>query len=230
MALRKPGKRYTSDLERATKDPVPLVEAVNRVKSFKKTKFDQTIELCLHLGIDTKQADQMLRGAISLPHGVGGAAKRVIAFVSSDKVAAAKAAGAVEAGAEELVKKIEEGWMDFDVAIAEPAMMRVVAKLGKQLGPKGLMPSPKAGTVTPQVAQAVKEFAAGKVEYRSDAGGNIHAPVGKHSFSPEQLVENAQMLIDHIVKIKPAASKGAYIKRVTLSATMSPSVAVQVSM
>ena len=228
MPSRKPGKRYTSDSERATKDPVPLVEAVNRVKSFKKAKFDQTIELCLHLGIDPKQADQMLRGAISLPHGVGGAAKRVIAFVSSDKAAAAKAAGAVEAGAEDLVKKIEEGWLDFDVAIAEPAMMRVVAKLGKQLGPKGLMPSPKAGTVTPQVAQAVKEFAAGKVEYRNDAGGNIHAPVGKHSFSPEQLVENSQALIDHIVKIKPAASKGAYIKKVTLSATMSPSVAVQV--
>jgi len=228
MPSRKPGKRYISDTERATKDPVPLVEAVNRVKSFKKTKFDQTIELCLHLGIDPKQADQMIRGAISLPHGVGGAAKRVIAFVSDDKVAAAKAAGAVEAGSEDLVKKIEGGWLDFDVAIAEPAMMRVVARLGKQLGPKGLMPSPKAGTVTPGVAQAVKEFAAGKVEYRNDSGGNIHTPVGKHSFDPQQLVENAQTMIDHIVKLKPASSKGAYLKKVTLSATMSPSVAVQV--
>lgn len=228
MPSRKPGKRYTSDTERATTEPVPLVEAVNRVKSFKKTKFDQTVELCMHLGIDPKQADQMLRGAISLPHGVGGASKRVIAFVAADKVDDVKAAGAIEAGAEDLVKKIEGGWLDFDVAIAEPAMMRVVAKLGKQLGPKGLMPSPKAGTVTPQAAQAVKEFAAGKVEYRNDSGGNIHTPVGKHSFEPQQLVENAQAMIDHIVKLKPAASKGAYLKRVTLTATMSPSVAIQV--
>jgi len=228
MPSRKPGKRYLSDMERSTNDPVPLNEAVNRIKSFKKTKFDQTVDLCLHLGIDPKQADQMLRGSISLPHGVGGAAKRVIAFVSDDKVAATKAAGAIEAGSEDLVKKIEGGWLDFDVAIAEPAMMRIVAKLGKQLGPKGLMPSPKAGTVTPQIAQAVKEFAAGKVEYRNDAGGNIHAPVGKHSFSAEQLIENAQTLIDHIVKLKPVASKGTYIKKVTLSGTMTPPVAVQV--
>lgn len=229
MPSRKPGKRYKADTERATNDPVPIVEAVNRVKSFKKTKFDQTIDLCMHLGVDPKQADQMLRGAISLPHGVGGAAKKVIAFVPDDKVQAAKDAGAIEAGSDDLVKKIEGGWIDFDVAVAEPAMMRVVAKLGKQLGPKGLMPSPKAGTVTPNVPQAVKDFAAGKVEYRTkDQGGNIHVPVGKHSFSSEQLVENVQTMIDHIVKIKPASAKGAYIKRVTLSGTMTPSVAVQV--
>ena len=229
MPSRNPGKRYKADAERATKEPVPLVEAVNRVKSFKKTKFDQTVDLCLHLGVDPKQADQMLRGAISLPHGVGGAAKRVVAFVPDDKVEEAKAAGAVEAGSEELVKKIEGGWTDFDVAVAEPAMMRVVAKLGKQLGPKGLMPSPKAGTVTPNVPQAVKEFAAGKVEYRTkDEGGNIHVPIGKHSFEPQQLVDNAQAMIDHIVKIKPASAKGTYLKKVTLSATMSPAVAVQV--
>jgi large subunit ribosomal protein L1 len=229
MPSRNPGKRYKADTERATNDPVPLVEAVNRVKSFKKTKFDQTIDLCMHLGVDPKQADQMLRGAISLPHGVGGASKKVIAFVPDDKVAAAKEAGAVEAGNDDLVKKIEGGWLDFDVAVAEPAMMRVVAKLGKQLGPKGLMPSPKAGTVTPNVAQAVREFAAGKVEYRTkDQGGNIHVPIGKHSFEPQQLVENAQTMIDHIHKIKPAASKGAYIKKDTLSGTMTPAVAVQV--
>lgn len=229
MPSRKPGKRYKADAERATNDPVPLVEAVNRVKSFGKAKFDQTVDLCMHLGIDPKQADQMLRGAISLPHGVGGAAKKVIAFVPDDKIDAAKEAGAIEAGNDDLVKKIEDGWIDFDVAVAEPAMMRVVAKLGKQLGPKGLMPSPKAGTVTPNVPQAVKEFAAGKVEYRTkDQGGNIHVPVGKQSFTPEQLVENTQTMIDHIIKIKPASSKGAYIKRVTLSGTMTPSVAVQV--
>lgn len=228
MPSRKPGKRYKSDLDRATTDPVPLVEAVNRVKSFKKTKFDQTVELHMWLGIDSKQADQMLRGALSLPHGVGGADKRVIAFVADEKVDDAKAAGAVEAGSDDLVKKIEGGWLEFDVAIAEPAMMRVVARLGKQLGPKGLMPSPKAGTVTPNVAQAVKEFAAGKVEYRNDSGGNIHAPVGKHSFDPQQLVENAQTMIDHIIKLKPVSAKGTYIKKVTLSGTMTPSVAVQV--
>ena len=229
MPSRKPGKRYKADAERASKDPVPLVEAVNRVKSFKKTKFDQTVDLCLHLGVDPKQADQMLRGAISLPHGIGGASKRVVAFVPDEKVEEAKAAGAVEAGSDDLVKKIEGGWTDFDVAVAEPAMMRVVAKLGKQLGPKGLMPSPKAGTVTPNVPQAVKEFAAGKVEYRTkDEGGNIHVPIGKHSFEPQQLVDNAQTMIDHIVKIKPASAKGTYLKKVTLSATMSPAVAVQV--
>lgn len=225
---RKKGKRYTADAKTRSDDAVSLEEAVAKVKAFKATKFDQTVELSMHLGIDAKQADQALRGSISLPHGVGGAAKRVIAFVSDDKVAEAKEAGATEAGAEELVKKIEGGWLDFDVAVAEPAMMRVVAKLGRQLGPKGLMPSPKAGTVSPNVAQAVKEFAAGKVEYRNDAGGNIHTPVGKHSFDAQKLVENAQTMIDHIVKLKPAASKGQYVKRVALSGTMTPSVRVEI--
>ncbi|MEM9420587.1 MAG: 50S ribosomal protein L1 [Planctomycetota bacterium] len=225
---RKKGKRYTADAATRTDEAVSLEDAVAKVKSFKPGKFDQTVELVMHLGIDAKQADQALRGSISLPHGVGGAAKRVIAFVSDDKVAAAKEAGAIEAGAEELVAKIEKGWLDFDVAVAEPAMMRVVAKLGRQLGPKGLMPSPKAGTVSPNVAQAVTEFAAGKVEYRNDSGGNIHTPVGKHSFDAQKLVENAQTMIDHIVKLKPAAAKGQYVKRVSLSATMTPSVHVNI--
>ncbi|MEM1355617.1 MAG: 50S ribosomal protein L1 [Planctomycetota bacterium] len=225
---RKQGKRFRADLERATETPVPLEEAVGRVKAFKATKFDQTVEICMHLGIDPKQADQMLRGSISLPHGVGGAAKRVIAFVSADKVEAVKGAGAIEAGAEDLVKKIENGWLEFDVAVAEPAMMRVVAKLGKQLGPKGLMPSPKAGTVSPNVVQAVTEFAAGKVEYRNDSGGNIHAPIGKYSFTADKLAENANAFIGHITKLKPAATKGTYIKKITLSATMTPGVPVLV--
>ena len=225
---RKKGKRYSADAKQTDETPVTLEEAIGRIKGFKAAKFDQTVELCMHLGIDPKQADQMLRGSISLPHGVGGAQKRVIAFVASEKVEEAKAAGAIEAGAEELVKKIEGGWLDFDVAVAEPAMMRVVAKLGRQLGPKGLMPSPKAGTVSPNVAQTVSEFAAGKIEYRNDSGGNIHAPVGKHSFDATKLVENTQMLIDHIVKSKPAASKGTYVKKVTLSATMTPAVQVTV--
>jgi large subunit ribosomal protein L1 len=224
----KNGKRYTADARVANDDQLPLSQAVERLKGFRKTKFDQTVELVMHLGIDPKQADQALRGSISLPHGVGGAEKRVIAFCAPEKVDAAKAAGAIEAGGEDLVKKIEDGWMDFDVAIAEPAMMRVAARLGKVLGPKGLMPSPKAGTVDPNVADAVKAFVAGKVEYRNDDGGNIHVPVGKHSFDPQQLVENAEALINHITKIKPASTKGQYIKKVAITATMTPSVLVAV--
>ncbi len=228
MAKNKPGKRYTADARVANEDKLPLTQAVERLKGFRATKFDQTVDLVMHLGIDPKQADQMLRGSISLPHGVGGEQKKVIAFCAPEKVDEAKAAGAIEAGGEELVKKIEDGWMDFDVAIAEPAMMRVVSKLGKALGPKGLMPSPKSGTVDPKVAAAVKAFAAGKVEYRNDAGGNIHCPVGKHSFSAEQLVENAQAMIDHIVKSKPASSKGLYVMGAAISATMTPSVLLEV--
>ena len=220
------GKRFRSDLDKAPKDPVPLVEAVNRVKAMKKVKFDQTIDLVMHLGIDVKQADQQLRGSLSLPHGIGGDPRKVIAFCSADKVDAALEAGALKAGGEELVEEVAGGFMDFDVAVAEPAMMRVVAKLGKALGPKGLMPSPKAGTVAPDVVTAVREFAAGKIEYRNDDGGNIHAPIGKQSFEPEQLSENAQAFIDHIVGRKPAASKGTYVKNVSISGTMTPGVPV----
>ncbi|MEM6853374.1 MAG: 50S ribosomal protein L1, partial [Planctomycetota bacterium] len=190
-------------------------------------KFDQTVELHMHLGIDPKQADQMLRGSVSLPHGIGGATKKVVAFCAPEKVEEAKAAGAIEAGSEDLVKKIEDGWMDFDVAIAEPAQMRVVSKLGKVLGPKGLMPSPKAGTVDPKIGDAVKAFVAGKVEYRNDDGGNIHAPIGKHSFSAEQLVENAETMINLITRLKPAATKGQYVKKIAVTATMTPSVLVE---
>ncbi len=219
------GKRYRSDLEKATQDPVPLVEAVNRVRAFKKAKFDQSIEIACHLGIDPKQADQAIRGSISLPHGIG-KSKRVIAFCSDDKVEAAKAAGAIEAGGEELVDKVEGGFMDFDVAIASPDMMRVVAKLGRTLGPKGLMPSPKSGTVTPDVVQAVKEFAAGKVEFRNDKNGNIHAVVGKHSMEPEALTENARAFLDEMNRLRPSTVKGVYIKKIALSGTMTPSVLV----
>jgi large subunit ribosomal protein L1 len=220
------GKRYLADLEKAPKEPVPLTEAVNRVKAFKSTKFDQTVEVCMHLGIDPRQADQMLRGSLSLPHGIG-QTRRVVAFCPEESIAAAKEAGAVEAGGEDLVQKIEGGWMEFDVAIASPDMMRVVARLGKTLGPKGLMPSPKAGTVTPNVAQAVGEYAAGKVEFRNDSGGNVHAAVGKKdSFSAEQLAENAKAFIDYIVRSKPATAKGQYLRKISVSATMTPSVPV----
>lgn len=220
------GKRYRADLQKASKTPVSLVEAVNRVKSFKQTKFDQSVEIVMHLGIDPKQADQLIRGSVSLPHGIG-ASKRVIAFCADDKVQEAKDAGAIEAGSEDLVKKIEDGWLDFDVAIASPDMMRVVAKLGRQLGPKGLMPSPKNDTVTPKVIEAVKDFAAGKVEFRNDSGGNVHAVIGKHSFDPQQLVDNAEHFIATIEKMKPSTSKGAFVKQVALSATMTPSVIVE---
>ena len=224
----KKGKRYAADKAAySTKQTVTLREAVSRIKSFKACKFDQTVEVCMHLGIDAKQADQMIRGSLSLPHGIG-KSKRVVAFCAADKVEDAKAAGAIEAGAEELVKKIEDGWMDFDVAVASPDMMRVVSKLGRTLGPKGLMPSPKSGTVTPKVAEAVKEYAAGKVEFRNDSGGNIHAAVGKHSFDAKQLEENAEVFINHITKMKPSSTKGQYIKSISMSATMTPGVAITV--
>ncbi|QQE11915.1 50S ribosomal protein L1 [Planctomycetota bacterium] len=219
------GKRYRADLEKRSENVFPIEEAVKELKKYNKTKFDQTVEVVMHLGIDPRQADQQIRGAISLPNGIG-ATKRVIAFCSMDKVEEAKAAGAVEAGAEELVKKIEGGWFEFDVAVAEPAMMRVIAKLGRTLGPKGLMPSPKAGTVNPKVADTVKEFAAGKVEYRNDDGGNIHGIVGKFSFDDDKLTENAAAFIKHIEKLKPASTKGHYIKKIAIAATMTPSVLV----
>ena len=219
------GKRFRKDLEVRVADALPLEDAVKKLKEFGAAKFDQTVEVVMHLGIDPRQADQQIRGAISLPHGIG-ASKRVIAFCSMDKVEEAKAAGAVEAGAEDLVKKIENGWFDFDVAVAEPAMMRVIAKLGRTLGPKGLMPSPKAGTVSPKVAETVKEYAAGKVEYRNDNGGNVHGVVGKFSFDEKMLEENAAAFIKHITKLKPASTKGHYIKKIAIAATMTPSVLV----
>jgi large subunit ribosomal protein L1 len=226
---------------RTTAVPQPLEEAIKTLKSMgseqverkhkgvrKRKPFDQTVELVMHLGIDPKQADQMIRGALSLPKGVG-ATKRVVAFCPDDMADDAKAAGAVDAGADELVKKVSDGWLDFDVAVAHPAVMGKVGKLGRVLGPQGKMPSPKSGTVTPDIATAIKEYAAGKVEYRNDAGGNIHAPVGKLSFPDTDLAENIQAFIDHIRKAKPQAAKGQYFKRVCISATMTPSVTLEVS-
>jgi large subunit ribosomal protein L1 len=201
-------------------------------KSYKNAKkrkgFDQTVELVMNLGIDPRQADQMLRGSVSLPNGIG-KTKRVIAFCPDEQADEATQAGATEAGGDDLIKKIQDGWMDFDVAVAHPSMMGKVGKLGRVLGPQGKMPSPKSGTVTQDVAQAVKEYAAGKLEYRNDAGGNIHAVVGKSSFTPEALEENIRSFISHIRKIKPTATKGQYIQSVHLSASMTPSVEVDVA-
>jgi large subunit ribosomal protein L1 len=220
-------RRQKANMEIAAKgkEPQSIQEAVKLLKTFPKTKFDQTVEVAMHLSIDPRQADQQLRGSISMPKGIGKAAK-VICFCPKDKEEAAKAAGAIEVGSEELVKKIEGGWLDFDVAIASPDMMRFVGKLGRQLGPKGLMPSPKAGTVTPDIETAVAEFAAGKVEYRNDDGGNIHCVVGKMSFSEDDLSENLNFFVNYITKARPAAVKGTFIRNCSISATMTPSVRI----
>ena len=222
------GKRSAANAQIAAKyqGPQSVAEAVKAIKSFKGPKFDQSVEVSIHLGIDPRQADQQIRSSISMPKGVGKTA-RVICFCSEDFVDAAKAAGAIEAGGADLVKKIEDGWMDFDVAVASPDMMRLVSKLGRMLGPKGLMPSPKAGTVTPDVATAVKEYSAGKIEFRNDTGGNVHCVVGKTSFSEADIIENLEFFLDTIEKMKPASSKGQYIKKCVISGTMTPGVQIR---
>lgn len=217
-------KRYESQAKELSKEPVSLSEAVEKVKSF-KANFDQSVECVLNLGIDPKQADQLIRGSISLPHGIG-KQKKVVAFCEDSDIEAAKKAGAIEAGNDDLVKKVADGWMDFDVAIAAPRVMGKVSKLGRILGPQGKMPSPKNGTVTADVAEAVAEFAAGKIEFRNDAGGNVQAVVGKQSFDAKKLVENIEAFVSHIKKIKPAVAKGIYIKKMCLSATMSPGIEI----
>jgi large subunit ribosomal protein L1 len=220
-------KRYKKESEQLSKENISLADAIEKIKSFQSVKFDQSVECVMHLGIDPKQADQLVRGSISLPHGIG-KQKKVIAFCEDSDAEAAMSAGAIEAGCDELVKKIADGWMDFDVAIASPRVMSRVGKLGRVLGPQGKMPSPKNGTVTGEVAKAVAEFAAGKVEFRNDAGGNIHVVVGKQSFEKEKLLDNVEAFISHIMKVKPIASKGTYIKKVSISATMSPGIAIDI--
>jgi large subunit ribosomal protein L1 len=223
--MRVRSKRYKKEAEQSGKDPIGIAEAVEKVKSFKSVKFDQSIECVLHLGIDSKQADQAVRGSLSLPHGIG-KTKTVIAFCEDSDIEAAKKAGAIEAGCDELIKKISDGWMEFDVAIASPKVMGKAGKLGRVLGPQGKMPSPKNGTVTNDVPKAVAEFAAGKVEFRNDAGGNVQVVVGKQSFETQKLIDNIEAFVSHIKKIKPVSAKGTYIKKMCISAAMSPSVAV----
>ncbi len=221
-------KRYKQAAEKANTTPVAIDQAVEAVKAFPPTKFDASVELIFSLGIDAKQADQMIRGSLSLPHGVG-KTKRVVAFCPDHLVDAATAAGAIKAGGQSLVSEIEkENFSDFDVAISTPDMMRFVGRLGKVLGPKGLMPSPKAGTVTPDIANAVKEYAAGKVEFRNDSGGNVHSVVGKVSFDSQKLVDNINAMIAQIRKMKPATSKGAFFKKIVIKSTMSPAVYLNV--
>lgn len=205
------------------KTPLPIDQAVNLLKKFNNVKFDQSVEVAMRLGVDAKQADQIVRGSIVLPNGIG-KSLRVIVFAKGDLAEQARAAGATEVGAEELAKKIKDGWTEFDVCIAAPDMMGLVGPLGRVLGPRGLMPSPRAGTVTPEIAKTVKEYKAGKVEFRNDAGGNIHAVVGKLSFDAPKLVENIQTFINQIVNMKPNAVKGTYVRGIAISATMSPGI------
>lgn len=207
------------------KDPMPLQQAVETLKGFVPRKFDQTVEIHMNLGIDPVQADQLVRGSVVLPHGIG-KVQRVIVFAKGDLAKIAQEAGADEVGAEDLAKKIRDGFLDFDVCIATPDMMGQVGPLGKVLGPRGLMPSPRAGTVTTDVARVVKEYKAGKVEFRNDKGGNLHAVVGKMSFDATKLTENITAFIDYVHALKPHAVKGAYIKSIAICATMSPSVRV----
>jgi large subunit ribosomal protein L1 len=219
------GKKFIAAEAQVQDRPYRLEEAIPLVQKVKYAKFDETVELAMRLGVDPKHAEQMVRGTVVLPHGLG-KSQRVLAIAGADKQKEATDAGADFVGGDELVEKILGGWIDYDAVVATPDMMRAVGRLGKVLGPRGLMPNPKTGTVTPNVAQAIKEIKAGKVEFRVDKTGIIHAPVGKTSFSTENLVANAHALVDSVVRAKPAAAKGKYLKSVTVSSTMGPGVAV----
>lgn len=227
--MAKKGKKY-QEAEKLleTGKLYSLAEAVVLVKKTATAKFDETIELHVRLGVDPKYADQQVRGAVVLPHGTG-KTKRVLVFAKGEKVAEAEVAGADFVGSDELVAKIQGGWFDFDVAVATPNMMGVVGRLGKLLGPRGLMPNPKLGTVTMDIEKAIKAIKAGQVEYRTDKAGNIHCPIGRASFEPEKLMENYRTLVDTLIKAKPSGAKGQYIRTLTLAATMGPGVPVQIA-
>lgn len=220
----KHGKKYTDSAKLLEKGKLyDLTEAVELVKQTAKAKFDETIELSVRLGVDPRHADQQVRGAVVLPHGTGKKV-RVLVFCKADKEADAKAAGADFIGGEDLIAKIQEGWLDFDVAVATPDMMSLVGRVARILGPRGLMPNPKSGTVTPDVTKAINDIKAGKVEYRVDRSSIINVPVGKASFEANQLDENISTLMDAIVKAKPASAKGTYLKSVAISSTMGPGI------
>ncbi len=224
--MAKHSKRYRQLLEKLqVQGPVDIPTAIAQLKQCATTKFDQTVEIAVRLGIDYRQADQTVRGAVVLPHGIG-RTKRVVVFAKGEKADEAKAAGADEVGAEDLAKKIKDGWTDFDVCIATPDLMGLVGPLGKILGPRGLMPSPRAKTVTMDVGQTVREYKAGKVEFRNDKGGVVHAVVGKLSFDETKLAENIQAFLEYLKTLRPAAVKGTFIRSVAISATMSPGIPV----
>lgn len=222
-------KRYRKASERVDRAKLYTVrDAVGLLKTLPPAKFDETVEIAIHLGIDPKKSDQLVRGAVSLPKGLGKSV-RVVVFAEGGRADEAKAAGADVVGSEDLAKRIADGWTEFDVVIAAPDMMKHVGKLGKVLGPQGKMPSPKSGTVTPDLVKAVTEFRAGKIEFRADAYGNVHAPVGKLSFDAAALQENVTALVDMILHMKPAASKGKYINKVAISTTMGPSLILDIT-
>jgi len=215
-------KRYLQAAAKVDRErQYELKEALALIKSLPPTKFDESIEVAIHLGVDPKKSDQLVRGAVSLPKGLGKKVK-VVVFADGDKAKAAKEAGADEVGAAELAEKIMGGWLDFDIVITSPDMMKHVGKLGKVLGPQGKMPSPKSGTVTPDVAAAVREFKAGKVEFRTDAGGNVQAALGKRSFSVDDLHSNVQAFLDHLSSLRPPAVKGVFMRKISISTTMGP--------
>lgn len=221
-----PGKKYKAALAKVDRAKrYRLDEALTLLAEVKCAKWDETVDLAVRLGVDPKQGDQMVRGVAALPHGLGKTV-RVIVFAKGEKQKEAKQAGADEVGAEDLIDKIDKGWLEFDKAIATPDMMGLVSRLGKVLGPRGLMPNPKLGTVTFDLAKAVQEVKAGQVEYKVDKGANVHVPVGKASFGNEKLKENITVLIDSIIRAKPSTSKGTYLRSVTLSTTMSPGIKV----
>ena len=219
------GKKFTAAAAQVEDRPYTFEEAMPLLQKVKFAKFDETVEVAMRLGVDPKHADQMVRGTVVLPHGLG-KSKRVLVIAGADKQKEASDAGADFVGGDDVVDKILGGWMDFDAVVATPDMMRGVGKLGKVLGPRGLMPNPKTGTVTPNVTQAIKEIKAGKVEFRVDKTGIVHAPLGKMSFPVQSLIDNAHALVESVVKAKPSAAKGKYIKSVTLSSTMGPGILI----
>lgn len=224
--MAKHGKKYAEAIKQFDRDELfEPAQAIGLVKQVASAKFDESVEVAVKLGVDPRHADQQIRGAVVLPHGTG-KTSTVLVFAKGEKAKEAEAAGADFVGAEDMIAKIEGGWIGFDVAVATPDMMGMVGKLGRTLGPKGLMPNPKTGTVSFDVAKAVKEIKAGKIEYRVDKAGIIHAPIGKVSFSAENLGENFQTLMDTLIKAKPAAAKGTYVKSVTVSSTMGPGVKI----
>ena len=222
---RKSGKNITNARKKVEDRPYKLGEAAETLKNAHYAKFDETVEMVINLGVDPKHSDQMVRGTVVLPHGLG-KSKRVLVIASGEKVREAEEAGADFVGGDDMVQKIQEGWTDYEAVIATPDMMKSAGRLGKVLGPRGLMPNPKTGTVTFEVAKAVKEIKAGKVEFRVDKTGIIHSPIGKMSFDGAKLAENAHALLAAVVKAKPAAAKGKYVKRITLTSTMGPGIGI----
>lgn len=225
----KHGKKYQQALEQVDRDKAyGPTEALDLVKKIAPANFDETVEAAIRLNVDPKRSDQQVRGAVVLPHGTG-KTKRVLVFAKGEKAKEAEAAGADYVGDEDLIEKVSQGWLDFDVVVATPDMMGQVGKLGRILGPKGLMPNPKTGTVTFEVEKAVSESKAGKIEYRVDKAGNVHAPIGKVSFETRQLAENLETLIETLIKAKPPAAKGQYIRNVSVSSSMGPGIRVDIS-